>query len=1047
MHAAREERETMIVFIINGVVREMESRIPLPGLLIKAFDKDLVFDDVLGSAFTNQRGEFEILTELEEFREFFDSRPDIYFKAYRGDGRRLVHTTEDAVHWGAGRISSFEILIPGKRLDDPAELELALTDESGQLREELEVGESMMISASGLRPAHAYDIRLSSDGDDLFTTRLVTNMRGDIEPSVLWPQMGLDDPAGDVRFTPEEARDRWTGRTLNVALFAGESPLAERELPIAKTFEHPLLISTDSTGRLLNGFEVGSQPLFVTIRNAPFRGRARIYLVRAQQEWREGDYFEVASLSRGELAMLDMNMVDGDQGRVIEFAEAAAIRPGAYDLILRPVHYGFEEDEAHRVLASDVIANRRSTSVVVREAFWTAKPVLGGCVNRIPVSGRSISGAPYFQYTDTFEVGENVYAALDPGIMDPGNLSKMCAFYVVQSKTDAQWNSDTSLSHLAVLGGNPAVTKVKVQSGCINANKVLLWPNASVIGEYDIVADFGNNTPDAMSFVQDNAYDTPLDVIDGYFLAGFRVVEDPGNLSDPGLFAGTWIYDETTVAAMGLPGTISVDDESGSYATPGGFSVLTRQVRLKAHVSFPADAPGVTDPAQISATKPNFPLVVIVHGNGHDYGAYDFLLQHLARNGFVAASIDNRYLSGTTLVHGMHGLGRANNFFQHLTVLRTKFGPKLQNDLGVMGHSRGGEAVVKIARLNSTMALGNNINALLSLAPTDQYGKEVLAGAYATPLFVLYGSRDGDVAGWSPSFPFDWRKTGFSLFDRAADAPKSMAFVYRATHNGFITINSDNPGDMPLSEMTQRAITQAYATAFFRQHLLGESKWSGMFTGEWKPASISATGAEVYFQYRASAGKTIDDFEGAANWQSSTVGGSVSHGGTLPVDPAEARLFDFPPGSPGLDPKSPHDTNGLRVRWDGLGDRLAWTIPPAHADVSGYSVLSLRVTQKEGSASNPANLPQDLRVRLRDSASNERAIRASAFGPIPFPDQRSNSDLRKSAMATIRIPLTAYTIVCAGQPQVDLHNVVELSLDFTMTSTGEIEVDEIEFAT
>ena len=532
-------------------------------------------------------------------------------------------------------------------------------------------------------------------------------------------------------------------------------------------------------------------------------------------------------------------------------------------------------------------------------------------------------------------------------------------------------------------------------------------------------------------------------------------LEDPGTLTDPGLFAGNWNYDENIVSAMGLAGTVSIDDENAFYATPGGFSVLTRQVRLKAHVFFPADAPGATDPAQISATKPNFPLVVIVHGNGHDYTTYDFLLQHLAKNGFIAASIDNRYLSGGVLVHGMHGLGRANNFFQHLTVLKTKFGAKVRNDIGVMGHSRGGEAVVKIARLNQQRALGNNINALMSLAPTDQYGKEVLAGAFAKPYFVLYGSRDGDVAGWHPSLigipGFDWRMTGFSLWDRAAArAPKSMIFVYRATHNGFITTNSDNPADQPLPEAMQKTIVQAYLTAFFRQHLRNERRWDGMFAGELKPASVAATGAEIYMQHRAPGGKTIDDFETAGtNWQSSTIGGSVSHGGTLPVDPIKGRLFDYPPNSPGLDPKSPHDSKGLKIWWDNTGGslgRLAWTIPPAHKNVRRFGALSLRVTQKEAAPSNAATQPQDFGVTLKDAAGHQRTIRATAFGAAPFPDQRSTSDLRKSAMTTIRIPLAMYTIKCMGQPKVDLKEIVEFSLDFSLKSRGEIEVDNIEFA-
>ena len=47
-------------------------------------------------------------------------------------------------------------------------------------------------------------------------------------------------------------------------------------------------------------------------------------------------------------------------------------------------------------------------------------------------------------------------------------------------------------------------------------------------------------------------------------------------------------------------------------------------------------------------------------------------------------------------------------------------------------------------------------------------------------------------------------------------------------------------------------------------------------------------------------------------------------------------------------------------------------------------------------------------------------------------------------LSTIRIPLKTYTIVCAGQVQVDLQNVVEFSLVFNIRPAGEIEVDEIE---
>ena len=145
--------------------------------------------------------------------------------------------------------------------------------------------------------------------------------------------------------------------------------------------------------------------------------------------------------------------------------------------------------------------------------------------------------------------------------------------------------------------------------------------------------------------------------------------------------------------------------------------------------------------------------------------------------------------------------------------------------------------MLKAARLNIDNVLGHNINAIISLGPTDHYGTEVLAGAYSTPYIVLYGSRDGDVGGGSGT-GIDGQKTGFSLY-RANGSDKSMAFVYRATHNGFITTNFDGPlwggenaADL-LEENHQKAITKAYMNAFFRRYLKNETVWQGIFTGEW----------------------------------------------------------------------------------------------------------------------------------------------------------------------------------------------------------------------
>src|SRR6185369_11941455 len=134
--------------------------------------------------------------------------------------------------------------------------------------------------------------------------------------------------------------------------------------------------------------------------------------------------------------------------------------------------------------------------------------------------------------------------------------------------------------------------------------------------------------------------------------------------------AGAFTYDEST------QGYIDVVDEAS----------VAWHVPLKASVHFPADMPGATTPGQISAAQPNYPMVVIVHGNGPlgGYLGYEYLMDHLARNGFIAASIH--------LEPNERGIDRARVLRRHLQILFGMFGASAANNIGIMGHSRGGEA-------------------------------------------------------------------------------------------------------------------------------------------------------------------------------------------------------------------------------------------------------------------------------------------------------------------------------------------------------------------
>lgn len=83
---------------IFGLVLDRQSRQQLAGLRVEAWDKDPLFDDLLGTAITTDKGEFQIEFDETYFQELFlDQYPDIFFRVFCGD--TLIKTTEDSVLW------------------------------------------------------------------------------------------------------------------------------------------------------------------------------------------------------------------------------------------------------------------------------------------------------------------------------------------------------------------------------------------------------------------------------------------------------------------------------------------------------------------------------------------------------------------------------------------------------------------------------------------------------------------------------------------------------------------------------------------------------------------------------------------------------------------------------------------------------------------------------------------------------------------------------------------------------------------------------------
>jgi hypothetical protein len=98
-------------FRIHGSVFEDESGRPLAALLVRAYDKDVALDDLLGETRTDAGGRFEMVFTEARFKDVFETRPDIYLQVFDPSGAKLLHTTEREVRFNAGRDEFFEVRI------------------------------------------------------------------------------------------------------------------------------------------------------------------------------------------------------------------------------------------------------------------------------------------------------------------------------------------------------------------------------------------------------------------------------------------------------------------------------------------------------------------------------------------------------------------------------------------------------------------------------------------------------------------------------------------------------------------------------------------------------------------------------------------------------------------------------------------------------------------------------------------------------------------------------------------------------------------------
>ena len=221
----------------------------------------------------------------------------------------------------------------------------------------------------------------------------------------------------------------------------------------------------------------------------------------------------------------------------------------------------------------------------------------------------------------------------------------------------------------------------------------------------------------------------------------------------------------------------------------------------------------------------------------------------------------------------------------------------LQN-IGLMGHSRGGEGVARAAVLNADRGGQYGIRAVLPLAPTD-FARATVPGV---AMSVLLPYCDGDVSDLQGQKFYD--DTRYSVTGDAA--PRSTMTVLGTNHNFFNTEWTPGQSEAPsgddwfgeekespcgakyagrLTAKEQQAVGTAYVAGFFRLQLGHETKFLPQFDGsDSRAASAGRAVVRVVSQAPLASRRDVNALDKAL--PAGSVTGQGVRGGVCGCEPA-----------------------------------------------------------------------------------------------------------------------------------------------------------------
>jgi hypothetical protein len=635
------------------------------------------------------------------------------------------------------------------------------------------------------------------------------------------------------------------------------------------------------------------------------------------------------------------------------------------------------------------------------------------------LAGNSLTAYPYFEYVKAFNQNATIQVALDPTRF-PDIFGKTADIYVTAKKTAGQWQVDPSLVDVTP-GGALTFT---FSGTTIQENTVTVVAAGGLSGSagtglgvgYDMVIDFN----------QDGILDGG-DFIDGY-----------------GSEAGLYVVADTTVSGPLAVTNIASYDVGTVFGIPSGFTLED--------IYYPTNV----------ASMGQLPLIVISHGNGHNYQWYGHIGNHMASYGYIVMSHQNATGAGieacslTTCEHTDAFLSKLGSIGGGILN-----GHVDSHHIVWIGHSRGAEGVARgFDRITDsppsytpTNYSASDIVLISSMCPTDFLGT-ASSNPHAANYHLWTGSADADVDG---SAGCDLCQT-FHLHGRATRYAQST-IVQGAGHGDFHDGGGSSVADGPclVGRPTTHLIQLGYFLPLIKHYVEGNIPASDFLWRQYEhfhPIGVDLSNPciVVSMEYRngADTGNTVID-----DYQTQTATGISSSGGTVTYNVeniSEGLLndnnssFTWMTSDPfnGATQDGPSDVErGVVFDWTSANRYYEWEVVPALSDFSDDLYLSFRGAQGTQHPNTTAVLGDlTFTITLRDANGVTSSIGTGAYGGgFEEPYQRSGG--WHNEMETIRIRLTDFLANGSG---LDLANIAAVRLNFGPawgSSQGRIVIDQL----